>query len=57
VRKRCRIKISGLNVDVWIEDVPRESVGRGVCVSGCCCGGVIIPGSLVLPGWSEFGFQ
>lgn len=40
--------------DVW-KDVPRELVSLGVCVSGCCGG--VIPGSLVLPGWSEVEFQ
>ena len=40
VRNRIGATFLELNVDVWKDDVPRESVSHGVCVSGCC-GGVI----------------
>ena len=48
VRNRIGATFLELNVDVWKDDVPRESVSRGVwiCVSGCCGG--------VIPSW-EFG--
>ena len=40
--------IFGLNVDVWKDYLPRESVSLGVCVSGCCGG--VITGNLIFSG-------